>query len=167
MAHSRNDGNAADKDRARTPISLFNKLHTRFNFHKDLTSDSSNHLCPVWYDDFLHPDIHLYLGDSCYCNPPYSRNLIAKFIKKCYEESLSGATVVMLLPSDTSTKAFHTYCMKASEIIFIHPRVHFNNPDGTTMIGSPKFGSMVVVFREEIFDGSPVISSMNWKTLSI
>jgi phage N-6-adenine-methyltransferase len=147
---------------ARTPLSLFNKLDARFNFTIDCAADATNHLCPIWYHDFFKEDIHFGKGVA-WCNCPYSRGSIDRFIKKCYEESLLGATVVMLLPSDTSTKYFRDYCMKASEIIFIQPRVKFNNPDGTGMPNSPKFGSMVVVFKQSDFYGSPVISCMGWK----
>ena len=163
MVHPRKDGDKSKSDLARTPPCLFNKLKSRFPFTIDCAADATNHLAPIWYDDFLREDIHFHEGDVAYCNPPYSPGSILPFTKKCYEESLNGATVVMLLPADTSTGYFRDYCMKASEIIFIQPRVHFNNPDGTTMTGAPKFGSMVVVFRQEDFDGSPVVSSMDWR----
>jgi site-specific DNA-methyltransferase (adenine-specific) len=35
-------------------------------------------------------------------NPPYGKE-IGKFVKKAYEESLKGATVVCLIPSRTDT----------------------------------------------------------------
>ena len=179
MVHNRKDGNEAAKDLARTPLSLYNKLDARFHFTVDCAADATNHLAPIWYHDFFREDIHLGKDTIAYCNCPYSRVLIKKFIKKCAEEARDhGATVVMLLPADTSTIAFRKYIMGldidkdgnlvpngfgASEIIFIQPRVHFNNPDGTPMTGAPKFGSMVVVFRQEDFDGSPVIGAMGWK----
>lgn len=170
MTHERIDGNITDKDFARTPPSLYAKLDARFHFKLDAACTRANCLCKlgVFNDegwDFLNLPLRYLVRnmDAVWCNPPYSRGMIEPFCKKSYEESLNGVTVVMLLPSDTSTKYFHNYCMKASEIIFITPRVHFNNPDGSMMNGSPKFGSMVVVFRQEDFDGSPIISSMNWK----
>ena len=167
MVHDRKDGNTIDKDEARTPPSLFKKLDDRFHFEVDVFCKRSNCVCDagIFYDeghDALKEDWFLPPFDTVfYGNPPYSNP--EPFIKKAYEESLKGATVVMLLPADTSTKAFHNYDMKASEITFIEGRVTFNNPDGTPMNGAPKFGSMVVVFKQEAFDGSPVISSMRWK----
>ena len=176
MTHPRNDGNMVDKDEARTPPSLFKKLDDRFHFHLDVCATQDNALCQAyftkegnclaidtWIDDDYDDDDYLIADgiNTFFCNPPYSNP--EPFICKAYEESLKGATVVMLLPADTSTKVFHYYTMKASEIIFIEGRVRFNNPDGTPMKGSPKFGSMVVVFKQEEFDGSPVISSMGWR----
>ena len=177
MTHERKDGNIAAKDLARTPPSLFKKLDDRFHFYVDAAASKDNHLCDMHMSQEL-PDYPTDKGNignaltkidwtprcfTFYCNPPYSRGWIEKFCKKAYEESLKGATVVMLLPADTSTKYYRDYCTKASEIIFIQPRVHFNNPDGTRMEGAPQFGSMVVVFKQEDFDGSPVISCMDWR----
>ena len=172
MTHGRKDGNTVDKDEARTPPSLFKKLDERWNFDLDVCCTKENCLSRNHYgysigDDCLKQEWMRFLMDNgedastFYCNPPYSNP--EPFIIKAYEESLKGATVVMLLPADTSTKVFHNYTMKASEIIYIEGRVTFNNPDGTPKKGSPKFGSMVVVFKQEDFDGSPVLSSMGWK----
>lgn len=163
MTHTRSDGNTVDKDEARTPPCLFKILDDRYHIKVDTACTEKNMLTPVSIGfDALKIDWVEWFGKTVfYCNPPYS--IPAPFIKKAYEESLKGATVVMLLPSDTSTVAFHEYCMKASEIIFIKGRVKFNNSDGTPMKGAPKFGSMVVVFKQEAFDGSPVISSIGWK----
>lgn len=176
MTHDRKDGNTIDKDEARTPPTLFMKLWHKYDMQVDVCATGDNTLLPGYYtkeDNCLSLDTWISDDEDdegntifggitrFYCNPPYSNP--EPFICKAYEESLKGATVVMLLPADTSTKAFHYYTMKASEIIFIEGRVRFNNPDGTPMNGSPKFGSMVVVFKRDDFDGSPVVSSMGWK----
>lgn len=170
-----------ERDQARTPPSLFKRLDERWHFTLDAACSEDNIICPYGmfigdvYNTGITSDSLKYdwcnqhdhdgnkLAPVIYCNPPYSRGMIEKFCKKAHEESLKGATVVMLLPADTSTKYFHKYCMQASEIVFINSRVHFNRPDGTPFKTSPKFGSMVVVFKQEVFDGSPVISSMGWK----
>jgi site-specific DNA-methyltransferase (adenine-specific) len=170
MTHQRNDNRIVDKDEARTPPSLFKKLNERFHFKLDAFCTESNCLCEnglfkeqydalnMQWDSFLVNKFG-YRAYSIYGNPPYSHP--EPFIIKAYEESQKGATVVLLLPSDTSTKAFHKYVMKATEIIFIEGRVTFNNPDGTPMRSSPKFGSMVVVFKpgEHIL----IVGSMRWK----
>ena len=74
-------------------------------------------------------------------NPPYGRE-IGKWIKKAYESSLNGATVVCLLPSRTDTKWFHDYIYNKAEIEFIKGRLKFGNSKN-----SAPFPSMIVVFK--------------------
>jgi phage N-6-adenine-methyltransferase len=159
-----------ERDEARTPPSLFKILDDRFGFHLDACATSKNTLCQFYWDinaDSIKQEWHKLPGMNedprIYCNPPYSRGNINRFIKKGYEESLKGATVVMLLPMDSSTVAFHKYCMNASEWIIFQPRVKFLRPCGIPFSGSPKFGSFACVFKQEEFDGSPIVSSMRWK----
>jgi site-specific DNA-methyltransferase (adenine-specific) len=76
-----------------------------------------------------------------YINPPYSRGELIKWLEKGYNEFKNGKLCVFLIPSDTSTKYWHEYVMKSSYVFFIKPRVIFV---GAT--GSPKFGSVLVVF---------------------
>jgi site-specific DNA-methyltransferase (adenine-specific) len=174
MTHQRNDGLIEEKDEARTPPSLFKKLDDRFHFDLDAACAPGNCLGKTGYgyyvgDDALTKEWTRFLMDNgenanvFFCNPPYSRGNIDRFIRKGYEESLKGATVVMLLPMDSSTKIFHSCCMKASEWIIFRPRVKFLRPSGIPFEGSPKFGSFACVFKQDDFDGSPVVSSMGWR----
>jgi len=72
---------------------------------------------------------------------PNGRDFI-KWVKKRYEESLKGKTVVFLIPSRTDTKFFHDFAMKADDIRFIKGRLKFDN----YKTNAP-FPSMIVVFR--------------------
>lgn len=174
MTHERKDGDKSQADEARTPPDLFAKLNERFHFGCDICASEQNHLCGLYYDSEMDA---LSLPWNCqfhamgtllpsYCNPPYSDP--SPFIEKAYNESLEGASVVMLLPADTSTKSYHNFCMKANEIIFLEGRVKFNNPDGTPMKGSPKFGSMVVVFDLVNKVGEhPLARSWDWRSKQI
>mgnify|MGYP002404017161 CR=1 FL=1 len=56
-------------------------------------------------------------------NPPYGRE-IGKWMKKAYESSLNGATVVCLVPARTDTKWWHKYAMKG-EVRFVKGRLKF------------------------------------------
>ncbi|KKL73230.1 hypothetical protein LCGC14_2077040, partial [marine sediment metagenome] len=78
--------------------------------------------------------------DNVFVNPPYSS--IKLWVRLCYEYSLEGHLVVMLIPSRTDTRWWHDYVMKADEIRFIKGRLKFN--DGK---GSAPFPSAIVVFR--------------------
>jgi hypothetical protein len=76
----------------------------------------------------------------CWMNPPYGKE-IKKWMKKAYESSLEGATVVCLVPSRTDTKWWHEYAMKG-EIEFIKGRLKFGGSKN-----SAPFPSAVVVFK--------------------
>jgi len=83
-------------------------------------------------------------------NPPYGRR-IQHWIKKAYEQSQAGATVVCLLPARVDTKWFHEYCIKG-DVKLIKGRLFFevdgkpivNPKDGKTM--PAPFPSMLVIF---------------------
>jgi DNA N-6-adenine-methyltransferase (Dam) len=79
----------------------------------------------------------------CWCNPPYSET--GKWIKKAYEESLRGATVVCLPSACTDTRWYHEYAVKG-EIRFLKGRVKFTRPDGDDRYNATK-ETMVVIFR--------------------
>ena len=72
-------------------------------------------------------------------NPPYGRE-IAGFMRKAYEESLVGATVVCLVPSRTDTEWWHRYA-KRGQIILLRRRLKFG---GAT--SSAPFPSAIVIF---------------------
>ena len=78
-------------------------------------------------------------GKSNFCNPPYSD--LKTWLKKGYEESLKGKTVVFLIPSRTDTIAWHDYVMKAKEIRFIKGRLKFGGSKN-----SAPFPSALVIF---------------------
>jgi phage N-6-adenine-methyltransferase len=125
-----------------TPQELFDELNEEFQFTLDACADESNYKCERYFtkeDDGL---IRKWDG-IVWINPPYGRG-IGEWIKKAYYESLSGATVVMLLPARTDTKWFHDYVTKAKDIRFIIGRLKFSGH-----INSAPFPSMIVVFRRE------------------
>ena len=73
-------------------------------------------------------------------NPPYGRT-IKQWMKKAYESSLAGATVVCLVPARTDTNWWHDYAMKG-DIEFIKGRLKFGGSKN-----SAPFPSAVVVFK--------------------
>ena len=74
-------------------------------------------------------------------NPPFG--VQGKWIKKAYNESLKGTTVVCLMPSRTNTNWWHDYCMKG-EIRFVRGRPIFKGAKH----GLPQPLS-IVIFRQE------------------
>jgi DNA N-6-adenine-methyltransferase (Dam) len=74
-------------------------------------------------------------------NPPYGR-AIAAWVRKAYEASKAGATVVCLLPSKTGLGWWQDYVIPyAAEIRYLRGRQKFSGKRNTP------FDSAVVVFR--------------------
>jgi hypothetical protein len=110
-----------------TPYTLYLSLDKEFGFTDDP--------CPLKGQGGLDRE----WGEVSFCNPPYSD--LKKWLKKGYEESQKGKTVVFLIPSRTDTIAWHEYCMKAKEIRFIKGRLKFSGSKN-----SAPFPSAIVIF---------------------
>ena len=104
-----------------TPDEIFHSLNHEFHFTLDVCALFHNTKC----EKYFTPDID---GLSqpwhgwCWMNPPFGNQGI--WVKKAYEESQRGTTVVCLLPARTNTNWWHDYCMKG-EIRFIRGRPKF------------------------------------------
>lgn len=122
-----------------TPIDFFNKLNDKFNFELDVCALPENAKCK----NYITPEqdgLKQKWTGVCWMNPPYGREIIL-WMKKAYESSLDGATVVCLVPSRTDTKWWHEYAMKG-EIEFIRGRLKFGKSKN-----SAPFPSALVVFK--------------------
>lgn len=111
-----------------TPKDVYENLNKEFSFNFDP--------CPLGGTNGLNVD----WGSSTFCNPPYSN--IKEWIKYGYIQSLTGRTIVFLIPSRTDTRWWHEYVMKAQEIRFIKGRLKFGNAKN-----SAPFPSCVVIFK--------------------
>jgi len=124
-----------------TPQNLFDKLDSEFHFTLDVCATKETAKCKNYYT----PEIDGLKQDwqgIVYMNPPYGRKLLKLWIKKAYEESLKGITVICLIPARTDTLYFHNYCMKAKEIRFIKGRLKFVGAKDPA-----PFPSAIIVFR--------------------
>jgi phage N-6-adenine-methyltransferase len=137
-----------------TPDWLFKQLDAEFHFDLDAASTHENAKCARHYtaeDDALKQDWSSQGGHTVWLNPPYGR-LIGKFVKKAYEESLKGLTVVLLIPARPDTKWWHAYCAKG-HVRFIKGRLKFVNPslpsyreDGDFKMSPAPFPSAIIIF---------------------
>lgn len=145
-------------DEWETPQAFFDQLDAEFHFGLDVAASMENRKCA----NYLGPDNpfpHLRDGLSggwdvagvpCWMNPPYSRGLQAKFIRKAAQERLRGVLTVALLPARTDTKVFHEAIYDASkwqpregvEIRLLPGRLKFGGA-----ASSAPFPSMLVIFR--------------------
>ena len=131
-----------------TPQDFYNKLNAEFGFTLDPCATPTTAKCASYYtkdDDGLSKD---WSGHTVFMNPPYGRKQ-KDWIEKAFQEGeKAGTTVVALVPARTDTKAWHNYCMKASEIRFVKGRLKFGQ--GASKTNSAPFPSAAVVFS-----GSP------------
>ena len=123
-----------------TPQDFYDKLDQEFGFELDVCSTIENAKCSKFYtkaEDGLKQE----WAGVCWCNPPYGRE-IKHWMKKAYESSLKGATVVCLIPARTDTQWWHDYVIHAKEIRYVKGRLKFG---GAT--NSAPFASIVAVFQ--------------------
>lgn len=128
-----------------TPQDFFDELNEEFNFTLDPCSTHVNCKCERHYtmeDDGLSKD---WSEDVVFMNPPYGGNT-GGWIKKAYEESKKGSTVVCLIVSSTDRSYWHDYIFPyAAQIRFVRGRLKFNGVSTTA-----PFASAVVVFTDKI-----------------
>lgn len=122
-----------------TPQYLFDQLNNEFHFDIDVCAIPENAKSEKYFTPEQDGLKQQWVG-TCWMNPPYGRQ-IGKWVKKAYESSLNGATVVCLLPARTDTKWWHDYCVKG-EIRFIKGRIKFGGSKGNA-----PFPSVIVIFR--------------------
>ena len=126
-----------------TPQAFYDTLNAEFHFTLDPCCTHDNAKCEKHYtaaeDGLSRP----WVGERVFCNPPYGREM-PKWIKKCEKEAAGGATVVMLIPARTDTKAFHEHIYGKAEIRFVRGRLKFGGSKNCA-----PFPSMIVVFRNE------------------
>src|SRR3990172_6378709 len=104
-----------------TPDSIFAPLNEEFSFTLDVCATKANAKCSHYFTEVDNALNKQWRG-RCWMNPPFGTQ--GKWVKKAFEESQRGATIVCLLPSRTNTSWWHDYCMKG-EIRFIRGRPRF------------------------------------------
>lgn len=131
------------KDDWETPQYLFEQLDSEFHFTLDPCCTPENKKCKKFYTEADNGLAKDWEGETVFVNPPYSSKMQDLWIKKCYEESMKGITVVALLPARTDTKRFHQYILNKAEIRFLEGRLKF----GGGAKNSAPFPSMVVIWK--------------------
>jgi len=121
-----------------TPQEFFDIYNEMYEFDLDVCATPSNSKCSNYFTPEIDGLTQEWKG-VCWMNPPYGRD-IKKWMKKAYEESKKGATVVCLVPARTDTAWWHDYAMKG-KIEFIRGRLKFGDAKN-----SAPFPSAVVVF---------------------
>lgn len=126
-------------DQWATPQDFYDKLNAEFGFETDVCADASNAKCHRYFTKEMDGLAQEWTG-VCWMNPPYGRQ-IGHWMRKAYESSLSGATVVCLVPARTDTRWWHDYAAKG-DVRFVKGRLKFGGSRN-----SAPFPSAVVIFR--------------------
>ena len=134
---------SSNSDLWATPQDFYNQLNEEFNFDIDVCATPDNAKCDKFFTKEQDGLLQSW-GGTCWCNPPYGRE-IGKWVQKAYNSSKNeGSTVVMLLPARTDTKWFHEYIYNKYEVRFVKGRLKFGGA-----ANSAPFPSMVVIFRPQ------------------
>jgi hypothetical protein len=113
-----------------TPERVYSDLNNEFHFNDDP--------CPL-KGITLQDGLSREWGTSVFMNPPYSSPTV--WVKKAFEESRKGKTIVGLLRGDTSTMWFHDWVLPYAELRFVKGRIKFN--------GKPApFPSIIAIWRQ-------------------
>lgn len=133
---------SSETDLWATPQDFFDRLNAAYLFELDVCATPENAKCARYFtkdDDGLMQE---WCG-SVWMNPPYGRE-IGAWMRKAYESSLRGATVVCLVPARTDTAWWHDWAMRGS-VTFIRGRLKFGDA-----VNSAPFPSALVVFYSRI-----------------
>lgn len=82
-------------------------------------------------------------NEIVFCNPPYSRDNIYKWVAKCFLERKTSF-VVALLPVSTSADWYQENICGKQEIWFVNKRIRFEGAPSTA-----PFSSMIVLFNDK------------------
>lgn len=144
-----------DTDEWETPDYLYKSMDDIYSFTLDVCATDNNTKCDRYYtieEDGLKGDWDRFN----WCNPPYSRGQLERWLKRAYEETLKGNTTVVLMPSNTDTGYFHDYVWDervnswypwVDTVYMVNGRLKFSD-----VKNSARFPSMLVVFGGK--DGS-------------
>lgn len=123
-------------DEWRTPRKIFDELNKEFHFELDPCATSKNHLTEFWIPKKID-GLSVPWSWNAFMNPPFHQ--VHLWIKKAYEESQKGITVVCLVPARVDTQWWFDYALKG-EIRWIRGRIKY---DGKT---NAPFASCLVIF---------------------
>lgn len=147
-----------DGDAMQTPKYIINWLNDRYHFDIDLAASDEHHL----FDQYLTKDNDATkknwrpYGTSGFCNPPYSRGNIEKFITKAIQQSKIGFVTAMLIPElngEARTRDIMTYPRK---IYHFDKRINFIHPVTGKEVKGNSRGSIVVEFGYNTLNIAPV-----------
>jgi site-specific DNA-methyltransferase (adenine-specific) len=124
-----------------TPVDLFAKLDAEFHFTLDAAASAENAKCQRYFtiaeDGLKQP----WGREVVFVNPPYGKGQ-GEWVRKAYDASLAGATVVLLLPARPGRRDWQQYVHPCAEVRYLPGRIKFEGAKHPA-----PFESAVVIFR--------------------
>lgn len=141
MSHWENNGRS---DEWYTPQYVFDALGCRFDL--DVAAPYNRQFVCVPADKFITNDsLKTEWSGFVWCNPPFGkRNTIDSWITKSH---LHGNSIV-LTPDRTSASWWQSGAEKADCVLFVHGKIKFVRPDGTTG-NQPSNGTTLFAYGEQ------------------
>jgi phage N-6-adenine-methyltransferase len=129
------------KDDWETPQELFDLLNDEFHFTVDVCATKETAKCDRYYTPQDSALKIPWIGEVCWMNPPYGRQIGHWVAKAGHEGARYNTMVVALLPARTDTQWWWNHCATADEIRFLKGRLKFGGHEN-----SAPFPSAIVVF---------------------
>lgn len=125
-----------------TPQLFFDFLNDEFHFTLDPCATKANAKCKKFFTKKDNGLTKSWAGEVVFVNPPYARYVTEQWVEKCYQESLKGARVVMLLSAGTGRNYWHRLIFEyAAQIRWVRGFFKFEGAASTA-----PFGSAIVIF---------------------
>lgn len=105
------------------------------------------------------------LHGNLWLNPPYSADLIEKFIQKLVDERADYEQAIVLVNNATETEWFEKLISIASAVCFPRSRVRFYMPDGKS--GAPLQGQALIYIGNNIDQFNNAFSGIGWRALHV
>lgn len=100
---------------------------------------------------------------NIWMNPPYSSDLIGKFIDKLVEEKENYNQAIVLVNNATETEWFNKITSIASAVCFPKSRVRFYMPDGKT--GAPLQGQAILYIGNNTKSFMDAFAGFGWRAM--
>lgn len=118
-------------DNWRTPAYLWRWIAERWSPDVDLCASEKDHKCVTWTGDLADfARCGTYIQDAVgFCNPPYSRIAeLTPHLLTCLDRGVCRKIVLLIPAGRTEQTWFGDLLDRTTEIVYLSPRVEFENP---------------------------------------
>ena len=132
-----------------TPLSLFTEACEKYHCTPvvDYFASDTNHVCDKYYTQEQNAFTKSF-KENGFINPPYSRKLMPRVMKKAWEEHLEHNIELMILAySKTDTRWWWNYVENKAEVHFIKGRIKFLDGNGNPTKKPAPYPSCWIIYR--------------------